>query len=76
MAQTSTKLADAKVSLPRTFTLIALAVDVALLLIGLALASLLLHSWAMAQNPDLTLKDLAPARRDALQDFVRTTHKS
>ncbi len=58
MDETSTKLAEAKISLPRTFTLITLAVNVALLFIGLAFVSLLLHSWAFAKNPDLTLKEV------------------
>jgi len=61
MDATSTKLAQAKVSLPRIFTLITLAVNVALLFIALAFASLLLHSWTLAQNPDLTLKELTTA---------------
>jgi hypothetical protein len=58
LEDTADRLAEAKISLPRTFTLITLAVNVALLLIGLAFASLLLHSWGLAKNPDLTLKEL------------------
>ncbi|MCP4359163.1 MAG: hypothetical protein GY796_14200 [Chloroflexi bacterium] len=58
MDETSTKLAAAKISLPRTFTLITLAVNVALLFMALAFVSLLLHGWTLAQNPDLTLKEL------------------
>lgn len=63
LRQTSDRLAAAKVTLPRTFTLIALAATVAFLFIGLAFASLLLHSWAFTQNPDLTLAELIAARR-------------
>jgi hypothetical protein len=39
--------------------MLALAVNVALLLIALAFASLLSHSLTLARNPDLTLKELA-----------------
>jgi hypothetical protein len=63
LGQTADQLAAAKISLPRTFTLIALAASVAFLFIGLAFASLLLHSWAFTQNPDLTLAELIAARR-------------
>lgn len=63
LRQTSDSLATAKVALPRTFTLIALAATVAFLFAGLAFASLLLHSWAFTQNPDLTLAELIAARR-------------
>lgn len=54
LADTSTSLAAAKVSLPRLFTLITLMINVLLFFIGLAFASLLLHSWQLAKNPDLT----------------------
>lgn len=64
--QTSANLAEAKETLPRTFTLITLAVNIILLLVALAFASLLLHSWALAQNPDLTLKDLTAVKTSSL----------
>lgn len=56
---TTARLESAKIRLPRLYTTLTLAANVALLLIGLAFASLLLHGWALAHNPDLTLKDLA-----------------
>ena len=60
---TSTNLADAKVTLPRIYTAITVAVNVLLLLIGAAFVSLLMHSWAFAQNPDLTFRALIPTTK-------------
>jgi hypothetical protein len=48
---TATRLADAKVSLPRTFTWITIGVNLFLALIVVAFISLLLQSWAFAHNP-------------------------
>ncbi|MCP4359233.1 MAG: hypothetical protein GY796_14560 [Chloroflexi bacterium] len=61
--ETAARFADAKVTLPRTFTLVTLAANMALLLVGLAFVSLLLHSWAVAQNPDITLKELTAVEK-------------
>ena len=58
LAGTSTNLADAKVTLPRIYTTITVVVNLILLLVGAAFISLLMHSWALAQNPDLTFQTL------------------
>ncbi len=55
---TSTNLADAKVTLPRIYTTITVIVNVMLLLVGAAFVSLLMHSFALAKNPDLTFREL------------------
>ena len=58
LESTSTNLADAKVTLPRIYTTITVIVNLILLLVGAAFISLLMHSWALAQNPDLTFQTL------------------
>lgn len=55
---TSARLAERKVSLPRTFTMITIAVNLLLLLMGLAFVSLLLHAWSFTKNPDQSWHDL------------------
>lgn len=63
LAENAAKLAEAKVELPKRYTRITLAVNVALLLIAVAFGSLLVQSWAIAHNPDVTLKQLtAPGK--------------
>ncbi|MBE7532818.1 MAG: hypothetical protein HND44_15060 [Chloroflexi bacterium] len=59
---TTDRLESAKVRLPRIYTTITIAANVALLLIGVAFGSLLLHGWVLAKNPDLTLKELASGK--------------
>ncbi|MCL4262052.1 MAG: hypothetical protein KJ069_02510 [Anaerolineae bacterium] len=59
---TTNRLESAKIRLPRIYTTITIAANVALLLIGVAFGSLLLHGWALTKNPDLTLKELASGK--------------
>ena len=61
----SERLAERKVSLPRTFTMITIAVNLVLLLIALAFVSLLLHAWTFTKNPDQSLRDLTSAATPA-----------
>jgi hypothetical protein len=58
LAAFSTDLGDLKISLPRTYTLITLGVNLVLLLIGVAFVSLFLHSLSFIKNPDQTLNEL------------------
>lgn len=58
LAATSANLADAKVTLPRMYTMVTLAINIILLIVGAAFVSLFMHSWALAQNPDLTFQTL------------------
>lgn len=54
----SERLAERKESLPRTFTLITVVVNLVLLFIALAFVSLLLHAWTFTKNPDQSLRQL------------------
>jgi len=65
LSTTTDRLDSAKVRLPRIYTTLTIAANVALLLVGLAFTSLLLHGWALAHNPDLTLKELATGKSTA-----------
>ena len=58
LADTSAKMADAKIRLPRLYTMATLVSNVLLLLIGAAFVSLFMHSWVLAKNPDLTFQAL------------------
>ena len=64
LENTSAELADAKVALPRLYTMITLFVNLLLLLVGAAFVSLLMHSWALAQNPELTFQELMLVEKD------------
>ncbi len=57
----SERLAERKESLPRTFTLITIVVNLILLFIALAFVSLLLHAWTFTKNPDQSLRQLVSA---------------
>jgi len=63
LESTSTNLADAKVTLPRIYTMITVIVNLLLLLVGAAFISMLMHSWALAKNPELTFKALMLAEK-------------
>ena len=56
--ETAERLAERKVSLPRTFTIITVLVNLVLLLVALAFGSLLLHAWRFTQNPDQGVREL------------------
>jgi len=58
LAVLSADLGALKISLPRTYTLITLGVNLILLLIGIAFISLILHSLSFIKNPEQTLGDL------------------
>lgn len=62
LATISDELAALKVSLPRTFTMITIAVNLILLLIGIAFVSLIFHGISFIKNPDQTLSDLTGAK--------------
>ncbi|HRQ41309.1 MAG TPA: hypothetical protein PLD25_25605 [Chloroflexota bacterium] len=62
LSTTTDRLESAKVRLPRIYTTLTIAANVALLLIGVAFVSLLLHGWVLAHNPDLTLKELTAGK--------------
>lgn len=61
LAALSAEIAALKVSLPRTFTLITIGVNLLLLLIAIALVSLLLHGISFIKNPDQTFNDMIGA---------------
>ncbi len=61
LGETSADLAALKISLPRTFTLITLAVNFVLLFIALAFASLIIHAWTFIKNPAQDLFDIVHA---------------
>jgi hypothetical protein len=61
LAALSAEMAALKVSLPRTFTLITIGVNLLLLLIAIALVSLLLHGISFIKNPDQTFNDMIGA---------------
>jgi hypothetical protein len=54
----SAELAALKISLPHTYTLITIGVNLILLLIGVAFISLILHGVSFIKNPDQTFSDL------------------
>ena len=54
----SADLTALKISLPRTFTLITLAVNFAFLFMALAFASLSIHAWTFIKNPKQKLSDI------------------
>ncbi len=58
LASMTAELGALKISLPRTFTLITIGVNLALLLIGVAFISLFLHSLSFTKNPDQTFNDM------------------
>ena len=61
LGETSASLAVLKISLPRTFTLITLAVNFVLLFMALAFASLIIHAWTFIKNPAQDLFDIVRA---------------
>jgi hypothetical protein len=58
LAQSSANLAELKISLPRTFMMITLALNLVLLLIGIAFVSLLFHGISYIKNSEQSLKEL------------------
>lgn len=58
LAELSARLSEAEDALDRRITRLVLLANLALLLAGLAFASLLAHSWRLARNPDLSFEDL------------------
>jgi len=62
LATISDELAALKISLPRTFTMITIAVNLILLLIGIAFVSLIFHGISFIKNPDQTFNDLTGAK--------------
>jgi hypothetical protein len=58
LAVITADLGALKISLPRTFTMITIGVNLVLLLIGVAFVSLFLHSLSFIKNPDQTLNEL------------------
>ena len=58
LATITVDLGALKISLPRTFTMITIGVNLVLLLIGVAFVSLFLHSLSFVKNPDQTFNDM------------------
>lgn len=58
LAVLSADLGALKISLPRTYTLITIGVNLILLLIGIAFISLVLHSLSFIKNPEQTFGEL------------------
>jgi hypothetical protein len=58
LAKLSDEMAALKVSLPRTYTLITIGINLILPPIGIAFVSLFFHSYAYIKNPDQTFKEL------------------
>lgn len=58
LAVLSADLGALKISLPRTYTLITIGVNLILLLIGVAFVSLILHSLSFIRNPEQTFGEL------------------
>ncbi|MCB8984401.1 MAG: hypothetical protein H6659_11290 [Ardenticatenaceae bacterium] len=64
LATASSNLAQLKISLPRLFTLGALALSIAFLFAGLAFASLFFHSWSFFADPERSFKSFIPVKKD------------
>ena len=58
LAESSANLAELKISLPRMFIMITLAIDLVLLVIGIAFVSLFLHGLSYIKNSDQSMKEL------------------
>jgi hypothetical protein len=58
LADSSDNLAALKISLPRTFMLITIAVNLLFLLIGIAFLSLFFHGFSYIRNPEQSLNEL------------------
>ena len=58
LAATTAELGALKISLPRTFTMITIGVNLVLLLVGVAFVSLFFHSLSLIKNPDQTFSEL------------------
>ncbi len=65
LAALSEELASLKVSLPRTYTLITIGVNLLLLLMGVAFVSLIFHCIAFIKDPDQSFNELMGIDADA-----------
>jgi hypothetical protein len=58
LAESSANLAELKISLPRTFMMITLALNLVLLMIGIAFVSLFFHGISYIKNSEQSMKEL------------------
>jgi hypothetical protein len=58
LAESSANLAELKISLPRTFMMITLALNLVLLLVAIAFVSLFFHGLSYIKNTEQSLKEL------------------